>query len=169
MPLTVSYDGKADALTLASGLPTPFQYAIADGLTAFYDGEDEYGKFINAVRLENAAKLLKPYLSPWLVWGRNLPAPARPAPSLVDIAPVVGVIEVDFFIVIIDIVLDSIGTLIPSVAAKPRGFQVVNVRAQPWTLHDLVYNVIPFAFQVGMCSQKSSDGAMKPYLISWHG
>ena len=63
-PLTVNYDRKADTLTLASGLPTPFDFAMADGLTAFYDGEDEYGKFINAVRLENAAKLLKPYLSP---------------------------------------------------------------------------------------------------------
>ena len=43
-------------------MPTPFEHIIADGLVAFYDGEDEYGKFINAVRLENAAKLLKPYL-----------------------------------------------------------------------------------------------------------
>ncbi len=64
LPLTVSYDRKTDTLTLASGLPTPFDITIADGLTAFYDGEDEYSKFINAVRLENAAKLLKPYLSP---------------------------------------------------------------------------------------------------------
>lgn len=63
-PLTVNYDRKEDILTLASGLPTPFDIAIADGLTAFYDGEDEYGKFINAVRLENAAKLLNPFLSP---------------------------------------------------------------------------------------------------------
>ena len=62
-PLTVNYDRKADTLTLASGLPAPFQCTIADGLTAFYDGEDEYGKFINAVRLESAAELLKPYLS----------------------------------------------------------------------------------------------------------
>lgn len=64
LPLTVSYDGEADALTLECGLPTPFNIAIADGLTAFYDGEDEYGKYINAVRLENAAKLLKPHLAP---------------------------------------------------------------------------------------------------------
>ena len=64
LPLTVSYNRETDTLTLESGLPTPFDIAIADGLTAFYDGEDEYGKFINAVRLENAAKLLKPYLSP---------------------------------------------------------------------------------------------------------
>ncbi len=64
LQLVVKYDRAADALTLECGLPTPFQCAIADGLTAFYDGEDEYGKFINAVRLENAAKLLKPYLSP---------------------------------------------------------------------------------------------------------
>ena len=64
LPLAVSYDVETDTLTLGSGLPAPFQCAIADGLTAFYDGEDEYGKFINAVRLENAAKLLKPYLSP---------------------------------------------------------------------------------------------------------
>ena len=62
LPLTVSYNRKTDTLTLDSGLPTPFNIAIADGLTAFYDGEDEYGKFINAVRLENAAKLLKPYI-----------------------------------------------------------------------------------------------------------
>ena len=64
LPLTVNYDRKADTLTLESSLPTPFKHIIADGLTAFYDGEDEYGKFINAVRLENAGKLLKPYLSP---------------------------------------------------------------------------------------------------------
>ena len=64
LPLAVSYDRETDTLTLGSGLPTPFNIAIADGLTAFYDGEDEYGKFINAVRLENAAKLLKPHLSP---------------------------------------------------------------------------------------------------------
>ena len=64
LPLFVTYDMETDALTLDSGLPTPFEHIIADGLTAFYDGEDEGGKFINAVRLENAAKLLKPYLSP---------------------------------------------------------------------------------------------------------
>ena len=64
LALTVSYDREVDILTLECGLPTPFDIDIADGLTAFYDGEDEYGKFINAVRLENAAKLLKPYLSP---------------------------------------------------------------------------------------------------------
>jgi hypothetical protein len=62
--LVVKYDRVADVLTLECGLPTPFDVAIADGLTAFYDGEDEYGKYINAVRLENAAKLLKPYLPP---------------------------------------------------------------------------------------------------------
>ena len=64
LPLTVSYDGETDTLTLESGLPTTYGIIIADGLTAFYDGEDEYGKFINAVRLENAGKLLKQYLSP---------------------------------------------------------------------------------------------------------
>ncbi len=64
LPLAISYDWETDTLTLASGLPVPFNIVIADGLTAFYDGEDEYGKFINAVRLENAAKLLKPHLSP---------------------------------------------------------------------------------------------------------
>ena len=64
LPLTVSYDREVDTLTLECGLPTPFDIAIADGLTVFYDGEDEYGKYINAVRLENAAKLLKPYLAP---------------------------------------------------------------------------------------------------------
>ncbi len=64
LPLTVNYDRETDTLTLASGLPTPFDITIADGLIAFYDGEDECGKFINAVRLENAAKLLKPYLTP---------------------------------------------------------------------------------------------------------
>ena len=64
LSLFVTYDRETDTLTLASGLPTPFDFAIADGLTAFYDGEDEYGKFINAVRLENAAKLLKPHLPP---------------------------------------------------------------------------------------------------------
>ena len=60
----VKYDQTTDTLNLECGLPALFQGTIADGLTAFYDGEDEYGKFINAVRLENAAKLLKPYLSP---------------------------------------------------------------------------------------------------------
>ena len=64
LPLFVTYDKETDALSLESGLPMPFGITIADGLTAFYDGEDEYGKFINAVRLENAAKLLRPYLSP---------------------------------------------------------------------------------------------------------
>ena len=64
LPLTVSYDGEVDTLTLQSGLPTPFEQVIADGLWVYYDGEDEYGKYVNAVRLENAAKLLKPYLSP---------------------------------------------------------------------------------------------------------
>lgn len=64
LPLTISYDEEVDAMTLECGLPTPFGIAIADGLTAFYDGEDEYGKYINAVRLENAAKLLKPHLAP---------------------------------------------------------------------------------------------------------
>lgn len=64
LALTVSYDREVDILTLECGLPTPFDIAIADGLTVFYDGEDEYGKFINAVKLQNAAKLLKPYLAP---------------------------------------------------------------------------------------------------------
>ena len=64
LPLTVSYDTETDTLRLESGLPTTFDIGIADGLVAFYDGEDEYGKFINGIRLENAAKLLKPYLAP---------------------------------------------------------------------------------------------------------
>ena len=64
LPLAVSYDNETDTLTMESGLPKTFDIAIADGLTAYYDGEDEDGKFINAVRLENAAKLLKPYLTP---------------------------------------------------------------------------------------------------------
>ena len=64
LPLIVIYDRDTDTLTLDSGLPTPFEFAIADGLIAYYDGEDEHGKFINAVSLENAAKLLKPYLAP---------------------------------------------------------------------------------------------------------
>ncbi len=62
--LIVRYDRDADVLALESGLPMPFEQAIADGLTAFYDGEDEYGKFVNGVRLENAARLLEPYLAP---------------------------------------------------------------------------------------------------------
>ena len=52
LPLIVRYDQDKDVLTIESGLPTPFNLTIADGLLAFYDGEDEYGKFINAVRLE---------------------------------------------------------------------------------------------------------------------
>ena len=64
LPLTVNYDRETDTLTLESGLPTTFDIGIADGLVALYDGEDEFGKFINSIRLENAAKLLKPYLSP---------------------------------------------------------------------------------------------------------
>jgi uncharacterized protein YuzE len=64
LPLTVVYDRDTDTLTLDSGLPTTFEFAIADGLVAYFDGEDESGKFINGVRLENAAKLLKPYLAP---------------------------------------------------------------------------------------------------------
>ena len=62
--LIVRYDREDDVLALESGLPMPFEQAIADGLTALYDGEDEYGKFVNGVRLKNAAKLLKPYLFP---------------------------------------------------------------------------------------------------------
>ena len=64
LPLTVNYDSETDTLTLGSGLPTTFDITIADGLIAYFDGADEHGKFINAVRLENAAKLLKPYLAP---------------------------------------------------------------------------------------------------------
>lgn len=64
LPLTISYDGETDTLTLGSGLPTTYGIIIADGLTAFYDGEDEYGKFINGVSLDNAAKLLLPHLRP---------------------------------------------------------------------------------------------------------
>ena len=62
-PLTVNYDREADTLTLTSGLPALFDFSIADGLTVFYDGEDEHGKYINAVTLQNAGELLKPYLS----------------------------------------------------------------------------------------------------------
>lgn len=51
-------------MTLESGLPTTLEQAIADGLWVYYDGGDEHGKFINAVKLDSAAKLLKPYLSP---------------------------------------------------------------------------------------------------------
>jgi hypothetical protein len=64
LPLMVNYDRQSDVLTIETGLPMPFRQAIADGLVALYDGEDDFGKFINGVRLENAAKLLKPYLSP---------------------------------------------------------------------------------------------------------
>ena len=60
--LIIRYDRKADTLSMESGLPMPFQQPVADGLVVFYDGEDAYGKFVNGVRLENAAKLLKPYL-----------------------------------------------------------------------------------------------------------
>ena len=60
--LIIQYDRKADVLFMESGLPMPFQQPVADGLAVFYDGEDAYGKFVNGVRLENAAKLLKPYL-----------------------------------------------------------------------------------------------------------
>ena len=62
--LMIRYDPKADVLSMECGLPMPFGQTIADGFTVFYDGEDKYGKFINGVRLENATKLLKPYLSP---------------------------------------------------------------------------------------------------------
>ena len=64
LPLSVKYDPEKDELTLQSGLPTPFEQVIAEGLVVLYDGEDEDGKFINAIRLENAAKLLNPFLSP---------------------------------------------------------------------------------------------------------
>lgn len=59
--LIIWYDRKADVLSMESGLPMPFRQPVADGLAVFYDGEDAYGKFVNGVRLENAAKLLKPY------------------------------------------------------------------------------------------------------------
>ena len=59
--LIIRYDRKADVLFMESGLPMPFQQPVADGLAVFYDGEDACGKFVNGVRLENAAKLLKPY------------------------------------------------------------------------------------------------------------
>ena len=67
LPLTIDYDAETDTLILDSGLPKTYKLEIADGLIAYYDGEDEYGKFINAVSLENAANtspLLRPYLSP---------------------------------------------------------------------------------------------------------
>ena len=64
LPLVVRYDTEADTLILDSGLPKTYKQEIAEGLVAYYDGEDEYGKYINAVRLENAGKLLKPYLAP---------------------------------------------------------------------------------------------------------
>ena len=62
--LSVFYDPVNDSLTLASGLPTPFEQTIADGLVALYDGEDEFGKFVNGIRLERASVVLNPYLSP---------------------------------------------------------------------------------------------------------
>ena len=64
LPLTIRYAPKPDVLYMECGLPMPFEQTIADGFTVFYDGEDKHGKFINGIRLENAAKLLKPYLSP---------------------------------------------------------------------------------------------------------
>ena len=62
--LIIRYDSRADMLSMECGLPMPFEHTIADGFSVFYDGEDKYGKFINGIRLENAAKLFKPYLSP---------------------------------------------------------------------------------------------------------
>lgn len=62
LPLIIRYDRKADILAMESGLPIPFRLIIADNLAVFYDGQDERGKFVNGIRLENAAKLLKPYL-----------------------------------------------------------------------------------------------------------
>ena len=64
LPLSVNYDPEMDELILKSGLPTPFEHTIADGLVVYYDGEDEFGKFINAVKLANASKLLSPLLMP---------------------------------------------------------------------------------------------------------
>ncbi len=64
LPLTVSYDRETDILMLECGLPKTHDFIIADGLVVYYDGEDEFGKFVNGVRLEQAAKLLAPYLTP---------------------------------------------------------------------------------------------------------
>ena len=64
LPLSVSYDSAKDELTLHSRPPAPFEQVIADGLCAYYDGEDRFGKFVNGVRLEHAYELLKPYLAP---------------------------------------------------------------------------------------------------------
>jgi hypothetical protein len=63
LPLKVNYERETDTLTLECGLPITSVITIAEGLSAFYDGAGEYGKLINSIRLENAAKLLKPYLT----------------------------------------------------------------------------------------------------------
>jgi hypothetical protein len=50
------------------------------------------------------------------------------APSpLVDIPTIVGIVEMNLGVVIIDIVLDSIGTLVPPVTTMPKVLQVVNM------------------------------------------
>lgn len=61
--LIIRYDRKADILSMESGRPMPLQQTIAENLAVFYDGEDAHSKFVNGIRLENAARLLKPYLA----------------------------------------------------------------------------------------------------------
>ena len=60
-----------------------------------------------------------------------LPAPAGPAPSPIDIAPVVGVVEVDFRLGVEYFVLDSIVPLFPAIAAMQLTFKVIYARPKP--------------------------------------
>ncbi len=64
LPLIVQYDPDSDVLKLENGLPTPYAQIVDSGLTVFFDGEDEHGRFYNGVMLENAAAFLRPHLCP---------------------------------------------------------------------------------------------------------
>ena len=73
-----------------------------------------------------------------------------PAPSPVNIAPVVGVVEVKLRIQVKDLILDSVTALIPSVAAMPGTLEVANVSADARVLPNLACYAFPPIPQVRM-------------------
>ena len=83
----------------------------------------------------------------------------------VDVASVVGIIKMNFFGIIVNVVFDSIGTLIPPIAAMPWILQVVDMCADSWVFLDLFDYIVPFILKVGMVSKKFSDHTMQQNVV----
>ena len=94
-----------------------------------------------------------------------LSSPVRACVPFVDVSSVVGIIKMNFFKIIVNVIFNAIGTLIPPIAAMPWILQVVDMCADSWVFLNLFDYMFPLILKVGMVSQKSSDYSMERYFV----